>query len=108
MKCPKCRCPMKIAKIPESKSSDEEEFRCHKQKCRQSRSIMQNSFFASSKMPQQQIIMFIHFWAKMYPHHILEDDFYYSVPTIVDWSRFCRDLTVYYFEINMSTQIGGE
>ncbi|KII69043.1 hypothetical protein RF11_02398 [Thelohanellus kitauei] len=38
-KCPKCRCLMKITKIQESKSSDEEEFRCHKQKCRESRSI---------------------------------------------------------------------
>ncbi|KII69962.1 hypothetical protein RF11_07747 [Thelohanellus kitauei] len=37
--------------------------------------------------------LLISFWSKMKLSHIMEGDYAYSVPTIVDWSRFYRDLT---------------
>ncbi|KII64619.1 hypothetical protein RF11_05123 [Thelohanellus kitauei] len=41
----------------------------------------------------------------MYPPHIIEDDFGLTSQTFSDWSRFCRNWTLYYFEKNMMSQI---
>jgi IS1 family transposase len=51
-------------------------------------------------------MLFIHLWSKGYTEQLICDDFSFSKVTVVDWSRFCRDLCVYYFETS-GQQIGG-
>ena len=63
-------------------------------------------FFEQSKLNLCDCMLFLHLWAKNYGEKLIADDFDFSNNTIVDWSRFCRDLCVYEFESNTS-MIGG-
>jgi hypothetical protein len=81
-------------------------FFCAKRTCRKAKSIRNGSFFARSKLSLFNIMLFIHLWAKNYPEKIIIDDFVFSNNTVVDWSRFCRDLCFFHFE-NDDQIIGG-
>ena len=53
-------------------------------------------------------MLFIHLLSKQYPQWLIMDDFDISPPTVVDWSRFCRDICLWYIEnVQEHTQIGG-
>ena len=81
-------------------------FYCDKRVCRKSRSIRHGSFFAKSKLSLCDAMLFLHLWSKGYSEKLITDDFPFSIPTVVDWSRYCRDLCLYHFETEDS-EIGG-
>ncbi|KAF0986673.1 hypothetical protein HZS_253, partial [Henneguya salminicola] len=90
------------------KVSNGEEYVCYKRTCRTSRSIRHGSFFSSSKLELNQIVLLLHLWSKIYPPEIIMEDFEFLKQTITDWSQFCRDLVIEYFEGSMESKIGGE
>ncbi|KAF0985295.1 LOW QUALITY PROTEIN: hypothetical protein HZS_4321 [Henneguya salminicola] len=53
------------------KSSDGEEYVCYKRTCKTSRSIRHGSFFSSSKLELNQIILLLHLWSKIYIQKLL-------------------------------------
>ncbi|KAF0989434.1 hypothetical protein HZS_3629 [Henneguya salminicola] len=60
-RCPKCRNQMILRKVSEEKSSDGEEYVCYKRTYRTSRSIRHGSFFSSSKLELNQIVLLLHY-----------------------------------------------
>ncbi|KAF0987257.1 hypothetical protein HZS_3166, partial [Henneguya salminicola] len=102
-RCPKCQKQMILRKV-----SDGEDYVFYKRTCRTSRSIRHGSFFSSLKLDLNQIVLLLHLWSKIYPPEIIMKDFEFSKQTITDWSRFCRDLAIEYFEGSMASKIGGE
>lgn len=88
--------------------ADGTEWRCSKRACRTKKSIRAGSFFAGSHMPLQNQVLFLHLWAQKYPEWLIAKDFNFSLPTIVDWARFCRDFALWYIETQYEIQpIGG-
>lgn len=85
---------------------DDPMFYCDKRACRKSRSIRHGSFFAQSKLSLCEAMLLLHLWSKGYSEKLITDDFTFSTPTVVDWSRYCRDLCLYHFETENSL-IGG-
>lgn len=85
---------------------DDAMFYCDKKECRKSKSIRNGSFFARSKLSLCEGMLFIHLWSKGYSEKLITDDFPFSTPTVVNWSRYCRDLCLYHFETDNSV-IGG-
>lgn len=105
MQCPKCGEPMTES---EYTSGDGLRWRCSKRTCRVARSIRDSSFFARSHLPLKEQMLFIHLWCKGYPASLIESDFEYSHSTIVDWSRFCRDICLWHVEADLDhSAIGG-
>jgi hypothetical protein len=51
-------------------------------------------------------MLLLHLWSKNYSEKLILNDFSFSNKTVVDWSRFCRDLCVFHFESETSV-IGG-
>lgn len=87
-------------------NTDRLRFRCSKRSCRKEKTVRTGSFFEKSKLPLTESMLFLHLWAKGYTEKLIREDFDFSGPTIVDWSRFCRELCVHYFETS-SAIIGG-
>lgn len=79
---------------------------CRKRSCRKAKSVRYNSFFSGSKLSLPDCMLFIHLWAKGYSEKLIADDFPFANKTVVDWSRFCRDLCVFHFQSDVSI-IGG-
>jgi hypothetical protein len=79
---------------------------CQKRSCRKAKSVRYDSFFEGTKMSLQDCMLFLHLWGKGYPAKLIVDDFQFSKQTVVDWSRFCRDLCVFHFESDISV-VGG-
>ena len=52
-------------------------------------------------------MLFLHLWSKNYSEKLICEDFPFSKKTVVDWSRYCRDLCVYHFEED-DIMIGGQ
>ena len=52
-------------------------------------------------------MLFIHLWSKGYSEKLILDDFPFAKVTVIDWSRYCRELCVFYYE-NIVSVIGGE
>lgn len=86
---------------------DKMRFRCNKRTCRKEKTIRTGSFFERSKLPLTDCMLFLHLWAKGYSEKLIMDDFDFSKATVVDWSRFCRDLCVHHFEASNAV-IGGQ
>jgi IS1 family transposase len=80
--------------------------RCSKRACRTVKTIRAESFFSNAKLSLTDAMLFLHLWSKGYPERLIEADFAFSKTTIVDWSRYCRDLCVYDLE-NSDAVIGG-
>jgi hypothetical protein len=80
-------------------------FVCNRRTCRKARSIRQGSFFEQSKLSLCDAMLFLHLWSKGYSEKLIADDFTFSRPTIIDWSRYCRDLCMLHYE--SSTQVIG-
>lgn len=89
-----------------SRVSDGIMFECSKRTCRRSKSIRVGSFFEQSRLTLCECMLFLHLWSKNYSEKLICDDFNFSNKTVVDWSRFCRDLCVYEFETTFNL-IGG-
>ena len=70
------------------------------------KSVRSSSFFEGAKLNLCDCMLFLHLWSKDYSEKMIEDDFQFSNHTVVDCSRFCRDLCVYDLE-NDETMIGG-
>jgi hypothetical protein len=104
MQCPKCGEQMTES---EYSSGDGLRWRCNRRICRVARSIRDNSFFARSHLPLKEQILFIHLWCKGYPASLVESDFEYSHATIVDWSRFCRDICLWHVETDLDHSVIG-
>jgi hypothetical protein len=68
--------------------------------------VRYDSFFQRAKLSLPQCMLFLHLWSKNYTEKLILDDFSFSNKTVVDWSRFCRDLCVSHFESDTSF-IGG-
>jgi hypothetical protein len=84
-------------------------WRCPKRNCRAKQSIRAQSFFAGSHLTLQSQVLFLHLWSKEYSGQLIFDDFDYAHATIVDWSRFCRDIALWYVETQYEVaQIGGK
>lgn len=81
-------------------------FYCFKRSCRKSKSIRFGSFFEKSKLSLCDAMLFLHLWSKGYSEKLIADDFPFSAPTVVDWSRYCRDLCLYHYETSDQV-IGG-
>jgi hypothetical protein len=101
--CQSCSCPMTERRV---KKGDGAMFFCDKRACRKAKSVRSGSFFERSKLSLCDGMLFIHLWSKGYSEKLINEDFPFSYPTIVDWSRFCRDLCLYHFE-NDNQVIGG-
>lgn len=81
-------------------------FACWKRTCRKRKSIRAGSFFEQSRLGLCDSMLFLHLWAKGYQERLIIDDFDFCKKTVVDWSRFCRELCVYEFESEVDV-IGG-
>jgi hypothetical protein len=81
-------------------------FSCDKRACRRRKSIRTGSFFENSKLSLSDTMLFLHLWSKGYSEKLILDDFLFCKSTVVDWSRFCRDLCVFHFELD-DVVIGG-
>jgi hypothetical protein len=81
-------------------------FYCWRRTCRRKKSIRIGSFFENSKLTLRQSMLFLHLWGKGYSEKLIVDDFDFSQKTVIDWSRFCRELCVYEIE-NDNSMIGG-
>lgn len=81
-------------------------FKCSKRTCRRSKSVRTGSFFENTKLSLGDCMLFLHLWSKGYPEKLIIDDFPFSRPTAVDWSRYCRELCVHHFE-HSDVVIGG-
>lgn len=81
-------------------------FFCRKRSCRKSKSIRVNSFFENSRLQLTNIMLFLHLWANEFTEKLIMNQFDFSKKTIVDWTRFCRDLCIFEFEQDES-MIGG-
>lgn len=81
-------------------------FYCRKRNCRKAKSIRYNSFFEGAKLSLPDCMLFLHLWCKGYSEKLITEDFPFSNKTVVDWTRFCRDLCVHHFESEV-TVIGG-
>jgi hypothetical protein len=91
-----------------AKNSDGAIWKCSKRSCHTKRSIRTGSFFSGSHLLLKEQLLFIHIWSKDYPARIISGDFSFSPPTVVDWCRFYRDLSLWYIEsIYESIQIEG-
>ena len=105
---PQLRCPLcnELMRDCKDASTDGYIFSCDKRTCRKRRSIRLNSFFERSKLSLCDCMLFIHLWSKKYSEQLIADEYSFSNKTIVDWSRFCRDLCVHHFE-SADSVIGG-
>ena len=88
-------------------NGDQWSFFCWNRCCRKNKTIRKESFFEKSRMTLCNCMLFIHLWAKNYPEKLIINEFNFSKKTVVDWSRFCRDLCVFDFNSNVNI-IGGE
>jgi hypothetical protein len=105
MKCPNCNDDMTEAKKP---CVDGLVWRCNRRSCRIMRSIRVGTFFARSHLPLGKQMLFMHLWSKGYSAALMEAEFGFSKPTIVDWSRFCRDICLWHVETDLeNAKIGG-
>jgi hypothetical protein len=43
-------------------------------------------------------MLFVHLWSKSYSEKLMIEDFPFSKVTVVDWSRFCRELCICHYE----------
>ena len=102
-KCNNCNELMYESDIQEG---DGKKWKCMKRGCRKTRSIRTDSFFAQARLSLCHCMLFIHLWSKGYSEKLIADDFPFSKVTIVDWSRFCRELCVQYFD-SSEVVIGG-
>jgi hypothetical protein len=102
-KCPSCN---EYMVCTSANNIDGLRFRCRKRSCEKEKSIRVGSFFEGSKLSLSKCMLFLHLWAKGYSEKLILEDFDFSKVTIVDWSRFCRELCVEYFETS-DQRIGG-
>jgi hypothetical protein len=77
-------------------------FKCTKRSCRCSKSVRTGSFFADARLSLCNCMLFLHLWCKGYTEKLICDDFEFSKNTVVDWSRFCRELCVNHFERDLT------
>ena len=82
-------------------------FSCNKRSCRRRKSIRAGSFFENAKINLCDSMLLLHLWAKEYTEKQILEEFHFAKQTVVDWSRFARDLCVFSFE-NSNHVIGGE
>lgn len=95
LRCHVCRQHMREGT---TKGTDGRRFRCMNRACLVAKSIRTGSFFENSRLPLCDSMLFLHLWSKNYQEKTIIDDFPFSNNTVVDWSRFCRELCVTYFE----------
>jgi hypothetical protein len=81
-------------------------FECARRTCRKNKSIRTNSFFENVRLTLCDSMLLLHLWSKGYSERLICDDYSFSIKTIVDWFRFCRELCVIHFEEN-NDRIGG-
>lgn len=101
--CDVCGQIMTEARAP---NRDGLRFRCNHKNCRKEKSIRSGSFFEKAKLTLCECMLFLHLWCNNYSEKLIIDDFNISNKTLVDWSRFCRDLCVFHFETS-NIVIGG-
>ena len=89
-----------------AKSSDGIAFSCNRRTCRLYKSVRMGSFFEGSKLSLCECMLLIHLWCKGYTENLIDKDFEFSRPTVIDWFRYCRELCIYEFE-NDAAMIGG-
>ena len=82
-------------------------WRCMKRGCRKTKSVRSGSFFEHVRLSLLKSMLFIHLWSKGYKEKLMLDDFDFSAQTVVDWSRFCREMCEYCID-SMEMVIGGE
>lgn len=105
MTCESCDEPMTEGTM---KKADGIEWQCRRRSCRINKSLRANSFFSGSRLTLQNQLLFVHLWCQQYPEWLIARDFSYSPSTIVDWSRYCRDIALWYIEtIYENVPIGG-
>lgn len=103
MPCPNCGDRMHERSY---NNSDRLMFFCDKRTCRRKKTIRSSSFFENSRLALCDSMLFLHLWSRNYSEQLIIDDFSFCKKTVVDWSRFCRDLCVLDFESD-TTLIGG-
>lgn len=86
---------------------DKSRWRCMKRGCRKTKSIRTSSFFEQVRLGLCKSMLFFHLWSKGYSEKLIIDDFDFSAKTVVDWSRFCRELCTYSID-TMDMVIGGD
>lgn len=82
-------------------------WRCRR--CRATRTIRKDSFFAKSKLTLKQILTIIYGWARDAPQKEIAHEANItqkSHNTMVDWCNFCREVCEHYLEANPMV-IGG-
>ena len=53
-------------------------------------------------------MLFLHLWAKEYPAWLIVDDFQFFHSSVEDWTRFCKDLCLWFIEnVKENIKIGG-
>lgn len=103
MACTECGEQMRDQKV---QKRDGIRFECSKRTCRRSKSIRVNSFFDRSKLSLCECMLLLHLWSRGYTEKLICDDYEFSNKTVVDWFRFCRELSICYYE-NDTAMIGG-
>lgn len=94
MLCTKCGDSMRLQVFG---GSDGVRFECSKAGCRCSRSVRKGSFFENARVSLCSAMLLVHLWAKGYTEKLILDDYEFAIQTVVDWFRFCRDITVEHF-----------
>ena len=103
IKCDKCGDTMIDRQY---KNTDGIRVHCDKRSCRTKKSARDRSFFSGAKLSLNDAMLFMHLWSKGYSEKLILEDFEFSNKTVIDWSRFFRDLCIFEFE-NSDAIIGG-
>jgi hypothetical protein len=104
MKCDSCSEWMYEARMS---TGDGIRWRCMRRGCRKTKSIRSGSFFEHVRLGLSKSMLLLHLWSKSYSEKLMLEDFDFSVKTVVDWSRFCRELCEYSID-STDMMIGGE
>ena len=109
LRCKKGGCRSRMRLENDSSRVDGRVWRCKNSRCCSMRSIRGGSFFDKSNMSISKILLFIYLWCKDCNNKFIKEELEIDQKTSVDWSRFCRDIAVYYYENEpVSTEkIGG-
>lgn len=87
-------------------NSDGISYACKRRTCRCEKTIRADSFFENSRLTLCECMLFLHLWSKNYPEKLICEEFTFSNKTVIDWSRYCRELCVHHFEAD-NALIGG-
>lgn len=88
------------------RTTDGISFFCAKRTCRKRRSVRTGTFFQQSKLPLCKAMLFLHLWSQGYTENLILTDYQFARQTVVDWSRFCRELCIKHYE-EIEEMIGG-